>query len=52
VANKAKEKDKYEVAVHQIVKDLTGKLLSDDIVKHTYQFENGLTKHMDVEKKS
>ena len=42
--------NKYEVVVHQIIKDLTGKLLSDEIVKHIYQFENGLIKSMEIEK--
>ena len=50
VAIKAKEKHKYEVAVHQIIKDLGGKLLSDGIVKHIYQFENSLIKSMEIEK--
>jgi hypothetical protein len=50
VAIKAREKDKYEVVVHQVIKDLTGKLLSDIIVKHIYQFENGLIKSMEIEK--
>jgi SnoaL-like domain len=49
VAMKAKEKDKYEVVVHQVVKDLTGKTISDGIVKHIYQFENGLIKSMEIE---
>ena len=40
----------YEVVVHQIIKDLTGKILSDEIVKHIYQFENGLIKSMEIEK--
>ena len=50
VAIKAKGKNKYEVVVHQIVKDLTGKLLSDGIVKHIYQFKSGLIKSMEIEK--
>lgn len=37
-----------KVKVHQVVKDLQGKLLTDSVVKHTYTFENGLIKKMEV----
>ena len=39
-----------EVDVHQVAKDLQGKLLFDGMVKHIYAFDNGLIKSMDIEK--
>jgi len=42
--------DQVTVDVHQIIKDLSGKLLFDGIVKHTYTFDNGLIKRMEIEK--
>ena len=38
------EDGRLEVKVHQVVKDLEGKLLMDCMVKHTYTFENSLIK--------
>ena len=40
---------KFEVAVHQLVKDLTGKVIFDGIVKHIYTFNNNLISGMEVE---
>ena len=37
-----------KVKVHQVVKDMQGKLLSDAVIKHTYTFENGLIKNMEI----
>ena len=37
-----------EVEVKQVVKKLSGELLFDGIVYHTYQFENGLIKRMEI----
>ena len=37
-----------EVEVKQVVKKTDGELLSDGIVYHTYQFENGLIKRMEI----
>jgi hypothetical protein len=39
----------FEIAVHQIVKDLQGKLMFDGIVKHIYTLEDGLLRRMDIE---
>ncbi len=36
------------VKVHQVVRDLQGKLLSDTMVKHAYQVEDGLIKRMEI----
>jgi len=36
------------VHVHQTVKDLSGKVLSDGGVVHVYTFEDGLIKAMDI----
>jgi len=37
------------VSVHQIVRDLAGKLLSEQTVQHVYQLEHGLVRRMDVQ---
>jgi hypothetical protein len=37
------------VRVHQIVRDLSGNVLSDGEVAHVYTFEGGLVKAMDIE---
>ena len=50
VSFKENEDGKTEVAVHQVVKDMTGNLLFDGIVKHVYFIENGLIKSMEIEK--
>jgi len=39
-----------EVEVHQMVKDLQGKLLFDGTVKHIYRIDSGLIRSMDIEK--
>lgn len=36
------------VEVHQIVRDLEGHLLVDQIVGHIFRFENGLVKRFDI----
>lgn len=38
------------VTVHQIVRDLTGKVLSDQMVKHIYEMQGGLVLRMDIRK--
>lgn len=40
---------KVEVLVNQLVKDLSGNILFDGIVKHVYVIENELLQHMDIE---
>ena len=42
------ENGQVKVKVHQVVKDTQGKLLADTIIKHTYTFENGLIKKMEI----
>jgi hypothetical protein len=37
------------VEVHQVVKDLSGKVLADRIVHHAYKFRDGLIERMDIE---
>ena len=37
------------VRVHQVVRDLSGNVLSDGEVAHVYTFEGGLVKAMDIE---
>ena len=36
------------VEVHQVVRDLTGKVLKDTVVHHVYAFEDGLIKTMEI----
>jgi hypothetical protein len=36
------------VEVHQIVRDLQGKLLADQMVGHIFQIENGLVRRFDI----
>ena len=43
---KVNSSDAIEAMVHQVVKDLQGNIISDNIVKHVYTFENALIKHM------
>jgi hypothetical protein len=37
------------VEVHQIVRDLQGNILADQMVGHIFQFENGLIKRFDIQ---
>ena len=37
------------VAVHQVVKDLDGKILLDRPVKHVYTIDGGLIRRMDID---
>jgi ketosteroid isomerase-like protein len=50
VSFKEKEDGRIEVEVHQIAKDMEGKVLFDGMVKHIYFIENGLIKDMEIEK--
>jgi hypothetical protein len=36
------------VTVRQIVRDMTGALLADSLVKHVYEFEEGLIRRMEI----
>jgi hypothetical protein len=42
------EANRIEVKVHQLVKDLKGDVLSDQIVLHVFSIPNGLIERMDV----
>ncbi|MGA8029503.1 MAG: hypothetical protein WB992_20365 [Bryobacteraceae bacterium] len=37
------------VEVHQVVRDLNGKLLADKKVGHVFRIENGLVKRFDIQ---
>jgi hypothetical protein len=41
---------RMNVTVHQVVRDLDGKLLLDGIVHHIYTFDKGLIKSMEIKK--
>lgn len=38
------------VDVHQVVRDLSGNILKDQIVQHVYSFRDGLIERMDIRK--
>ena len=40
---------RIEVAVQQLVKNLTGEVLFDGVVKHVYTVQDGLLRKMDIE---
>jgi hypothetical protein len=40
---------RVDVEVHQVVRDLAGRIVKDEIVRHVYAFEDGLIKSMDIE---
>ena len=44
----AREGDKIDVKVHQLVKSLAGDILSDSEVWHTYTITNGLIDRMEL----
>lgn len=37
-----------EVSVHQVVRDMEGKVLMDQMVKHVYRIEDGLIRRMEI----
>jgi hypothetical protein len=43
-----REGSKVDVKVHQVVKTLTGEVVSDTVVRHIYTIANGLIKRMDI----
>jgi hypothetical protein len=43
------EAGRWVAEVHQVVRDLEGNLLLDQIVRHAYRIENGLIVRMDIE---
>jgi ketosteroid isomerase-like protein len=38
------------VDVHQVIRDLSGKILKDQIVQHVYSFRDGLIERMEIQK--
>ena len=46
---KERQDETIEVTVHQIVKDLHGKLIFDGTVKHIYTIKDNLLRRMDIE---
>jgi len=43
------EEGRMVVEVHQVVRDLEGKVIADVIVHHAYRLRNGLIERMDIE---
>ena len=50
--NIEEEGSRTVVDVHQVVRDLDGKVLADQMVQHVYQIENGLITRMDVRERA
>jgi hypothetical protein len=44
------EQGRTVVDVHQVVRDLSGRTLSDQLVQHVYSIQGGLIKHMEIRK--
>jgi hypothetical protein len=44
------ENGRTVVDVHQVVRDLNGNILLDQMVQHLYSIENGLIERMDIQK--
>jgi hypothetical protein len=44
-----REFQKYEVTVHQLVKDLENKILFDGVIKHIFTVQDNLLVRMDIE---
>jgi hypothetical protein len=44
-----RENGKYAVTVHQLVKDLEGKILFDGVIKHIFTIQDNLLAKMDIE---
>ena len=44
------EDGRINVTVHQVVHDIEGNLLVDQIINHVYTFEDGLIKAMEIQK--
>jgi hypothetical protein len=42
------ESGRIAVSVHQVVKELSGKVLLDRMVEHVYTLKNGLIQSMDI----
>jgi hypothetical protein len=48
VGFKEDESGRIRVSVHQVVRDLAGKILVDQMVEHVYLIQNGLIDRMDI----
>ncbi len=36
--------------MHQVVRDMQGKVIADQVIRHVYSFEGGLVKKMEIQK--
>jgi ketosteroid isomerase-like protein len=46
----AGEAGRIVVDVHQTVRDLSGRVVTDQMVQHVYRVEDGLIRHMEIRK--
>src|SRR5262249_1667049 len=44
------ERDRVIVLIPQIVRDLTGRIVTEQMVQHVYQFDDGLIRRMEIRK--
>jgi ketosteroid isomerase-like protein len=44
----AEDDGRTRVEVHQVVRDLSGALISEQLVQHLYRLDNGLILHMEI----
>ena len=44
------ERGHVVVEVHQVVRDLTGKMVTDHTVQHVYRIEDGLIRRMEIKR--
>jgi hypothetical protein len=42
------EAERCVVEVHQLVRDLSGKVIGDQLVRHVYEIDDGLIRRMDI----
>jgi hypothetical protein len=46
---RAKEPDgRIAISVHQVVRDLAGQTVADEMIEHIYRIENGLIESMEI----
>ena len=48
VGSETDETGRIVLQVHQVVRDLEGKVLMDGVVEHVYRIEDGLVRSMDI----
>lgn len=52
VGSETDETGRIVLQVHQVIRDLEGKVLMDGVVEHVYRIEDGLVRSMDIREAS